>query len=68
VRHEVEEIVRAVRRAGGEVTLTRNGHVRISGPAGVTVIPGTPGGNRSRRNALAKIRSMAGIDLREGRP
>jgi hypothetical protein len=43
---EAREIARAVERAGGTVTRTGQGHMKVTGPRGVAFIPSDPGNNR----------------------
>lgn len=60
------ELVRKIRAAGGEVRLTGNGHLTVTGPTGRTTI-GSRHGATDRRgwlNQVATLRRATGLDLR----
>lgn len=56
-------IRRAVRRAGGEVTLTRRCHLRVTYGGRSTVVGSKHGDPCSFRNAMAQIRRATGLEL-----
>lgn len=64
---QAREIGEAALRAGGAVRLTRKGHLRIAGPAGLAFVAGTPSqtrqGGRTRANYTAVVRREAGLPL-----
>ena len=49
-------------QAGGTVERTGNGHLKITGPAGVAIVASEPGSN-SMRTTLRTIKFYAGLDL-----
>lgn len=57
------DTIRAVKRAGGTVAYTSNGHLRITGPAGMAILPSDPGSWRGPRNNRAVLRKHAGLEI-----
>jgi hypothetical protein len=57
-------VIRAVEEAGGEVTFTRNQHIRVRGPKGIAVLVADYSAPRALKNTIAVLR-QAGIDLRD---
>lgn len=61
---DAARIIRAVRKAGGDVGLTANGHLRVVGPDGRSTVVGSKYGcPRAFRNAMSKIRNHTGMAL-----
>jgi hypothetical protein len=60
------EFIAAIRQAGGEVELTAKGHLRVTGPAGVTVVGSRhgPTDRRAQLNALSELRRRTGLHVR----
>ena len=61
-RKEARDLARRIRRQGGTVTLTANGHLRVTGPAGYTVISPDMRYPRTRANTMADL-SRIGLVL-----
>lgn len=59
---DVEQYIRAARRQGITVRLTRSGHYLAIGPGGRASIPQTPRGGKSLIEVRAKLRRL-GADL-----
>lgn len=47
------EIAKRVRAAGGEITLTRGGHLKVTGPQGTAIVSSAPPVSRAGGRALA---------------
>jgi len=60
---ESRALSRAVHSAGGTITRTASGHLRVMGPGGHAVICSAFGSRRSVANAVSAIRLYAGLDL-----
>lgn len=58
------KLKRLIERAGHEVTLTRRGHLKVRGPAGIAVVQSDLSAPNGCRGALAELHRHAGIDLR----
>jgi hypothetical protein len=64
----VREIVRLIEQAKGTVEPIGRGHIKVIGPDGWTVIPGTFSDYpRARENIYTKIRKRTGLDVRQVR-
>lgn len=63
---EAREIAKAVKKAGGEVERTGQGHMKVTGPIGVAFIPSEPGSNRLAQ-AYETIERCTGLAVRDGR-
>lgn len=59
---EARQIERAVIKAGGSVERTGQGHLKITGPAGVAIVASDPGSN-AMRTTLRTIEQKAGLQL-----
>ena len=57
------ELARRIRAAGGSVTLTANGHLRVQGPRGVAVVSSSASDPRNLVKALSTIRRYAGLEV-----
>jgi hypothetical protein len=57
-----DRIAAAVIRAGGELARTKRGHMKVYGPAGITVVAPRPGnsrwGNTNTLNVITQIRRV----------
>jgi hypothetical protein len=62
---EAAAIARAAEQAGGLVERTRNGHMKVTGPAGVAFVATKLGGSggRTLTSTLATIAREAGLTL-----
>lgn len=59
---EAREITAAVEKAGGTVTVTEQGHLRVSGPQGDAIVgSASNSGKHSRANTRATIRRETGL-------
>lgn len=54
---------KAVIAAGGAVTLTAGGHLRVTGPLGVAVVGSCHQGFHSLKNAVSQIRRSTGLHV-----
>lgn len=61
---DVRRIVDACVALGGEVTFTRNQHLRVKGPKGIAIAQSNLDGPNSLRGAVAEIVRHAGLDIR----
>jgi hypothetical protein len=55
------ELARRIEDAGGSVSLTANGHLRVKGPMGIAVVSSSASDPRNLVKALATIRRYAGL-------
>jgi hypothetical protein len=63
---QARQIADAVRRDGGAIELTAKGHLRITGPDGVAIVPpgtGNGPGDRNLANIHATIRRETGLRI-----
>jgi hypothetical protein len=60
---ESRALTRAVRKAGGTVSRTTNGHWRITGPQGHAVVCSKFDSPRSVANAVAQVRRHSGLEI-----
>lgn len=56
------DVIKAVQRAGGEVTITSKGHLRVVGPKGITIISSDPA-NNSMRQTVQCIKRHSGLTI-----
>lgn len=56
-------LTRAIKEAGGEVSWTTKGHLRVKGPTGLAFLQSDLRGPNAVRGVLAELRLRAGIDL-----
>lgn len=61
-RKEAMAIIKAVEAAGGSVTLTAKGHLRVTGPLGLAIVASDPA-NNSMRQSIETIRKYAGLTI-----
>lgn len=59
----VRAITRAVRDAGGTVTVTARGHLRVTGPKGIAIIAHRGNSWRVLKDATTDLRTYAGLDV-----
>jgi hypothetical protein len=59
---EARALARRIRELGGTVAMTRNGHLRVTGPAGYTVLAPDLTDVRTRRNTVAQL-ARIGLSL-----
>jgi hypothetical protein len=59
---EARDIAKAVERAGGTVERTGQGHMKVTGPNGMAIVPSRPGNNRLGK-AYETIARETGLDL-----
>lgn len=57
------DVAKAVIAAGGEVEVTSNGHLKITGPAGRAIIGVHRASYRGRAMAVTTARRHAGLEL-----
>lgn len=57
------EIIEVVTAAGGTVTVTAKGHLKITGPVGTAVVSYSGNSRRRARDTMALIRKHAGLDV-----
>lgn len=55
--------IRAIRDAGGVITVTARGHLRVVGPLGVALVGQHLDDARALRNAVGDIRRYAGLAI-----
>jgi hypothetical protein len=60
---EAREVVSAVKAAGGQVELTSDGHLRITGPDGEAIVASAPGAGRVLTMTYATIRRETGLEV-----
>lgn len=60
---ECRAFARAIEKAGGEVRLTRRGHLRVRGPKGVTIVSSELRAPREQSNAIADLARYSGIRI-----
>lgn len=61
-KRDIEQLLKVLRSQGCEVTLTRNGHWRVSRPGCNSVtVARTPSDPRALKNAKADIRRAFGV-------
>lgn len=59
------ELHEAIRRAGGQIAYTKNGHMKVTGPRGTAVIGAQHGSvsRRGRENNRTTLRRWAGLEI-----
>lgn len=55
------DLAKAIKAAGGELTLTARGHFRVVGPGGIAVVAASGNDKRSLANAVRDIKVHAGL-------
>ena len=61
---EARRLVRLIEAAGHEVVLTRNGHLKVTGPTGIAIVQPDMSSPNGCRGVMAELNRHAGIDLR----
>lgn len=57
-------LVKAIEDAGGEITVTSNSHLRVTGPGGIAVISTNGDGMRAFHKSIKQLKVYAGLDVR----
>lgn len=60
---QMAALTRKIKAAGGEVEITKQGHLRVRGPLGVAIVGGGSAHSRSKNNAKTTLARYAGIIL-----
>lgn len=60
---DIRALIRRIERAGGTVTTTNKGHLRVVGPLGVAFVNSLLPNPRERHNAITDIRKYAGLEV-----
>lgn len=65
-RSKVNELISAIEAAGGTVSTTTKGHLKVMGPKGIAIIgrPGRDPHQRTLQNELTRLRNNAGLNIR----
>lgn len=57
------ELIDKIEAAGGRVTFTKRGHLRVTGPVGVAFVSSAWANQRDLQNAVADIARYAGLAI-----
>jgi hypothetical protein len=61
---ETRKLITAIEQAGGSVTVTARGHLKVLGPGGLAIVgSASPTGRHDRENTLTTLRRHAGLDI-----
>lgn len=58
-----KDLAGAIKRAGGSLSVTANGHFRVTGPKGVAIVGVHTNSRRALAHARMSLRNYAGLEI-----